>query len=94
MPGYSLHFHDGSQTFIDDDGFDASTEAMAISEARKAAWALICDLRHEIRDWSKWHVELQDERGVRLVVLPSTAQWMRQQVTMRALGERDFRLGD
>lgn len=70
MQRFFFHFYDGQRAFQDDDGLDLADEAAARASARKAAQALISDLREEITEWSAWRVEVANERGRTVAVLP------------------------
>jgi len=70
MPRLFFHFYDRQHAFRDEEGLDLANEAAAKISARKAAQALIFDLREEITDWSAWWVEVADEGGRTVAVLP------------------------
>ena len=70
MPRFFFHFSDHQHSFRDDEGLDLANGAAARISAREAAQALIVDLRDEIADWSAWRVEVADERGRTVAVLP------------------------
>ena len=71
MPRFFFHFYDRQHAFRDEEGLDLANEAAAKISARKAAQALIVDLHDAIADWSAWWVEVADEVGRTVVVLPS-----------------------
>ncbi len=70
MQRFFFHFYDGQHVLQDEDGLDLADEAAARASARKAAQALISDLREDITEWSAWRVEVANESGRTVAVLP------------------------
>jgi hypothetical protein len=75
MPRFYFHFVDGQERIEDPEGIElpdeaaARTQAMqAVLDAQKTRFALP-------RNWVGWSVEVVDDRGNRILLLPiSTAQ--------------------
>jgi len=70
MARFYFHLHDGTHVFLDGGGLDLPGDTAALTEARRTAWALMYDLRHELSDWSAWTVEVTGETGRSLSTLP------------------------
>ena len=70
MPRFFFHFYDHQHAFRDEEGLDLANEAAAKISDRKAAQALLVDLQEEIADSSAWRVEVADEAGRTVAVLP------------------------
>ena len=70
MLRFFFHFYDYQHAFRDAEGHDLANEAAAKISARKAAQAPIVDLHDAIADWSAWWVEVADEGGRTVAVLP------------------------
>jgi len=44
--------------------------AHALHDGRAAAWLLMCGLSQRVQNWSDWRINVSDEAGRSMVVLP------------------------
>jgi hypothetical protein len=67
MPHYDFRFMNGNLVQSDDHGLELPDDEAARTEAEFTAWDLQ-DISGE--DWSGWIIEVTDELGRRVVLLP------------------------
>jgi hypothetical protein len=67
---YRFQISDRGTAFFDQDGINLPDPSDTIEEAAATAWMLICELSHEVSDWSAWRVNVVDENDSTVLALP------------------------
>jgi hypothetical protein len=66
---YRFHISDRGTAFFDQDCINLPDPSDTIEEAAETAWMLICELSHEVSDWSAWRVNVVDENDSTVLAL-------------------------
>jgi hypothetical protein len=72
VTAYSFQIRNGAQVFQFNKRMPLPSAAAALRQGRSTAWTFMEDLSGAVRDWSSWRLEITDETGRTLVVLPFT----------------------